>query len=294
MSHEPVPAVDAATVILVSPSSRAPFEVFLVKRHAKSSFMANAYVYPGGRLEPSDGDADTLAQTTGLDAEMCGQRLGEPAKHAQALYVAALRESFEEAGVLFAHAVTDPDRVLIDPCDETLRPLVERWRSDLNDGSASWHALGESQQWRWPLDRLRPFARWVTPEPLPKRFDARFFIARCPRSQRDVLAHDAQETVASVWLTPQDALAGHTAGEMILEPPTVRTLETLASFDDLDALWDYSLHASMVPVLPKPRLVDGELQLLLPGDPEFGDAVSPPPGWTSSRLIRQGRHWRSV
>jgi 8-oxo-dGTP pyrophosphatase MutT (NUDIX family) len=175
---EPRPA---ATVVLLRDAQQA-LEVFLVRRAKGSSFMGGAYVFPGGKLDDADSDPALLARVRGVDAADAGAALGEvDAPHALPLFVAAIRETFEEAGVLFGEGAHEGARKRL-AAGERLTALAAE--------------LG------WTLDAspLVPYARWVTPAVEPKRFDARFFLAIAP--DRGDWAHDASETIASAWMTP--------------------------------------------------------------------------------------------
>lgn len=245
----PVTPRDAATVILLRESSDG-FEVFMVRRHSKSGFMAGAYVFPGGVLD--DADAEVFGRVRGRSPEEAAERLGEEEpRRALALHVAALRETFEEAAVLLAEGVDEAE--------------LEAARARLNEGEAFdaiLDALGATLQ----VDRLAPWARWVTPTVERRRYDARFFLARAPSAQR--AAHDRIEVTAGEWLTPRQALADFEGGRIQLPPPTLRTLEELALVDTVDEA--FARAASRVPRPVQPHFVDldGTPALTLPGDPE--------------------------
>ncbi len=249
--REPVTPRDAATVILLRESD-AGVEVFLVRRHQKSGFMAGAYVFPGGVLDDADAREPTLARLAGRTAAQAAQALGEDdPTRALALHVAAARETFEEAAVLLARGV-DAAADLDDA------------RRRLNEGAA-FDAILDELGATLAADALAPWARWVTPVVERRRYDARFFLARAPESQR--ASHDRVETIAGEWLTPDGALSRFEAGQIQLPPPTLRTLEELAPLDSVDAA--FARAASRVPRPVQPHLVDagGAPALTLPGDP---------------------------
>lgn len=262
---------DAATVLVLRDSSAGP-EVFLVRRAAEARFMGGAYVFPGGRLDP--GDADPALRCDLSPAEAAA-RLGDddPAR-ALALHVAAIRECFEESGILLADGVLPPDdhRAL----REALAPR----------GAPPLAALLP------PTLRLRtrglvPFARWITPRQETRRFDARFFLARAPATLAHA-RHDGHETVDSVWSTASAALDRAARGEIVLAPPTWRTLAELARARSVDEALATAVLA------PPPRepcviLVDGEISVLLPDDPEHPQAEEPrDPAWPSRFRYAEG------
>src|SRR5690606_266751 len=156
-----------------------PCELFMVKRHGKSAFMANAYVYPGGRLDDADCSEALARHATGRDGLECAQLLQEEIEPALArgLFLAGIRESFEEAGVLLAHPLDEPHRCLLD--DAATRAL-HTWRDALNARTTNLLEVATAANLGFPLDRLFPFAHWITPEIEPKRYDTRFLVALCP------------------------------------------------------------------------------------------------------------------
>ncbi len=244
---------DAATVILLRDEPDG-FSVFMVRRHAKSGFMAGAYVFPGGVLDPEDATPALLARARGCSMGEAARALGEAASgtRALALYVAALRETFEEAGVLLGRG----DRVTD----------LEDARRRLLAGELSFEALLERLDWELAVDALTPLSRWVTPEVEPRRYDARFFIARAPDAQR--AEHDRIEVTAGEWLRPADALQRGGRGEIQLPPPTLRTLENLAPFTTVDAVIAEASRRPPPLVRPVLRTMGDSWALVLPGDPE--------------------------
>jgi 8-oxo-dGTP pyrophosphatase MutT (NUDIX family) len=260
---------DAATVILLREEASG-FSVFMVRRHAKSGFMAGAYVFPGGTLDANDGAPSVLAHVAGRDEEAAARALGEDdGRLALALHVAALRETFEEAGVLLADGV-----------DER---LAEEARRRLVAKEVSFEELVSELRVRLRADALTPLSRWITPEVEPRRYDARFFLARAPAAQR--AAHDRVEVTAGEWLRPHEALARGARGEIQLAPPTLRTLECLAAFASVDeAIADA---ASRRPPLVRPVFVDlgATWALALPGDPAHPERDRVLPGPTRFMLV---------
>jgi len=247
----PVPPRDAATVVLLREASPS-FEVFLVCRHAKSGFMAGAHVFPGGKLDEADASDRLRARVDGRSAGDAASALGEDdPERAVALFVAAVRETFEEAGVLLADVSPGTD--------------LDAARARLASG-ASFADVVESVDARLRLDHLVPLARWVTPEVEQRRFDARFFLALAPTDQ--IARHDEHETTSHVWIAPRAALEAAASGRIQLPPPTLRNLELLANFARAD---DALAHArAHPPPLVRPVFMDkdGLWILTLPGDPE--------------------------
>lgn len=268
------PIRDAAAIMLLR--GDAPFSTFMLRRTRKAKFMASAMVFPGGRLEASDA-ADALVPHCDLSRTEAAERLGmADGAAALALHIAALRETFEEAGILLAdragHPVTEHDPALI------------AWRARLNDGSATLAEFAAAEQLTLHLSALQFHDHWITPPFESRRYDTRFFIAQAPADQAG--AHDAIETTASAWLSPTEALSAYAAGEIVLAPPTLRQLHELAAC--ADARSARALRAGARPQAIQPQAsadIEGNLVLALPGDPAFD-----PPGQHVNRVVmRDGR-----
>lgn len=223
---------DAATVVLVrNANDGAPgFEVFMLLRTVKSDFNAGAYVFPGGGVDRSDGGAEAERVCSGLDARQASARLGI-ADGGLAFYLAAIRECFEEAGVLLAADAAGQILSLHDP--ETQRRFAA-CRAALNAGQTTLAAICEQEGLRLPLDQVHYYSHWITPEGMPRRYDTRFFLCRAPLGQEPL--HDGEETVDHCWVRPQDALARHAAGGFNLVPATRKQLQFLARHASVEAV----------------------------------------------------------
>jgi 8-oxo-dGTP pyrophosphatase MutT (NUDIX family) len=238
----------AATVILLRDGASG-METYLVQRHRKLRFMGGATVFPGGKLDPADAAPALLAQVAGLTALEAAQRLGEDEPtQSLALHVAAIRETFEEAGVLLGEGASDLDGMRTALASEGLCKLV------VDRGV------------RLRADRLAPLSRWVTPAVEKRRFDARFFLAEV--APGTAAAHDTEETIAGAWLTPSVAIERHVAADIDLPPPTLRTLELLAPFERAADAIAAALRTPPPVVRPVFRDLAGQWVLALPGDPE--------------------------
>ena len=220
------------------------------------AFAAGMYAFPGGRVDRHDADADV--GWAGPSAREWATAFGCSPDLARALVCAAVRETFEESGVLLAG--TTPEAVVSDLSRED-------WESDRKALMQRTLSLGEFVRSRSLVvrsDLLRPWAHWITPEFEPRRYDTRFFLAALPTGQvtRDV----SGEADSVAWLSPQAAIAAVDRGEMAMLPPTYVTLRELTQHGTVhDAL--AAADARVIsPVLPAVRLVDGEGVLTLPGD----------------------------
>lgn len=271
----PVPPRDAATVLLARDEDEG-FSLFMVRRHAKSGFMAGAYVFPGGTLDEEDQASALLERVDGQTPEEAAAALGEDdGALALGLYVAALRETFEEAGILLADGV-DPGE-------------LGAGRTRLHEGAAFLDVVRELDL-RLRADLLAPFSRWVTPVAESRRYDARFFLARSPREQR--AEHDRIEVTAGEWMTPSAALDACEQGRIALFPPTLRTIEQLAAFEDLDAAFADVRGRVPKPVMPALRPHEDTVALTLPGDPAHPESEAILPG--PSRFVLLDGRFRSM
>lgn len=275
----------ASSVVLMRECDDHRFEVFFVKRHGKSKFMANAYVFPGGRMDEEDKDAGVALHCRGYLPQDLAARLGTDETDAVGLHIAAFRELFEEAGALLA---TESDGSTIDLDSPSEEERYDTYREMLQEEEVSFTQIVEWEDLSLRVDELVYFAHWITPEIEKHRYDTRFFLARAPEKQ--VLVHDDKETTASSWMAPADAIARAQQGEFLLAPPTLHILTDLASYESIDgALAHY--RTADIPAVHPHAVLDGGVTLLLPGDPEYpGEAPVPVPGPTRV-VLEDGRWW---
>ena len=256
----------AATVILLREIKPEGFEVFLLKRHEKSSFMGGNFVYPGGRVDREDGSIEICAQCTGVSPEEANQILGGtmPPDESLAHWVAGIRELFEEAGILLAY---DPAGNLIQSKKAAERERLTHYRDLMQKGETSICQLAQEEKLFFALDQLRYYAHWVTPEARSERFDTRFFLACLPEGQE--ATYDQKETTLGVWLTPQQALEENLKGNAALSPPTLKTLEDLSRFTSVAEVFEGLRKDEIQLILPVLTKVKNETFILFPWDPEY-------------------------
>ncbi len=252
------PPRPSATVVVVRESPAGP-EVLLLRRAERGDMNSGAWVFPGGLVDA--GDAACGACADGLDDAGANARLGV-ASGGLAFYVAAVRECFEECGLLFAGDT--PGRL----ADEATVARLERWRGPLHRGETSFSDFCAEQGLRLALDRLVYCAHWVTPVGLPKRFDTRFFAAEAPPAQP--AAHDEGETVEHRWLRPADVLADRAAYKMMT--PTVHTLQSIARHEAA-ADWLEAMRAQATVPTVVPRLARGAAgkRPITPDEPAYAE-----------------------
>ena len=221
---------ESTTVILVRKNDAGRGEVFLARRHQRQSFMAGAYVFPGGQVDATDSDlglSHYILATDNFNPQTILQDASLTPEMAQSLFICAIRETFEETGVLFAQ--TGGNFIQLDSGQDIARFV--RYRRELNRGEISLQDIAAKENLFFALHALIPYAHWITPEIVPKRFSTRFFLAGLPDGQ--TATTDSDELTDSLWVTPGDALQMQLSKEITLMPPTLKTLEELAAFADL-------------------------------------------------------------
>lgn len=262
---------DASTVLILRAIERKggeePFEVFMLRRHKGHEFMANVWVFPGGRLEERDMSPEVFKFVEGLDGAVArrwmGGRVDE--KKALGLYVAAVRETFEEAGLLLARR--PGEERLIDLNDAEVAAQVEALRWSVDRGEIGMAEVCEELGVLLCGREFGFFAHWVTPFFESRRYDTRFFVTRAPKYQ--VASHDNGETVAGGWWTPTAALRASERGELLLSPPTIRTLEDLGRYASAKDVLKWTKGRVPPRILPAFEVNGDEVTLLLPGDEAY-------------------------
>ena len=206
-------------------------EVLLQRRTLRAAFVAGAHVFPGGALDPADADGDALGPARGpLDDGTASRFLGVR-DGGLAYWLAAIRECFEEAGLLLARH-RDGRPLRLDGPDAAAR--FDAYRRAVHRGELSMAELCEAEQLVLATEELVYVSHWITPEGGPRRFDTRFFAARAPEGQEAL--HDDVEAIASAWMRPADALAAGRRGDVLLILPTLENLATLAAHATVDDL----------------------------------------------------------
>src|SRR5262252_1926276 len=257
---------DAATVMLlrsVAPAARAGggqaggFEVYMLRRKPSMAFAPGAYVFPGGSVDQRDADEELA--WAGPDVDHWGRVFDAPRELARALVCAAVRETFEESGVLLAGP--SADSVVAD----TTGPDWEEDRQALLNRSLSLAEMLARRNLILRADLLRAWSMWITPVLEPRRFDARFFAAALPAGQRtrDV----GGEAAAVQWISPTRALEAGRAGEIQLWLPTAMTLAELEEYPAVDAV--LAARRNIHPLLPEVVVAEGAAWLKVPGEGEY-------------------------
>jgi len=284
---------DAATVILLRDRTEGAYEVFLMRRDRNQAFMGGAYVFPGGRLDAADADSELAVCIGGFsaaDAKRLLQETDLPEATALGLFVAAIRETFEEAGVLLAREACGS---AVDLSASETAARFSAYRLELHEERLTLTELVRREGLIFAPDLLIPYAHWITPEIKSRRFNTRFFLARLPEGQIPV--HDRMELTESSWMTPAFALAENAAGRIILMPPTLKTIEGLLSFSNTAQLFAAARSQRIGTILPEAfRTADG-FGIRLPHDSEYTLNIGkqPFPTGGSTRIVMEGGIWKT-
>jgi 8-oxo-dGTP pyrophosphatase MutT (NUDIX family) len=260
---------DAATVMLVR-DERDGLHVFMLRRNLDSDFVGGAYVFPGGAVDDADRHSDLEAVCEGRADAQASEALGIE-RGGLAFWVAAIRECFEEAGVLLAY---DERGELVRLGDGAVARRFERHREAVDQGTRRLVDVCAEERLRLAVDHMHYFSHWITPEGAPRRYDTRFFVCAAPPEQTPL--HDNRETIANCWIRPADALERHRRGDFDLIFPTIKSLEAIARFERSADLLTAAAAAGEVPSLqPRISSEDHGVRILLPGDAGYDTAVPP-------------------
>jgi len=257
----PVTPVPAATLVLLRNRSAGAFEVLLIRRHTASKFAAGDFVFPGGKIETSDGPDDGVAWCRKLDASEAARRLRVISPSAAlGHWVGVIRETFEEVGILLAYA----------PDGAPVRLDGERYaryrRACQADHRTFWDML-RAERLSLATDALVYFAHWITPEIQPLRFDTRFYAAAMPEGQEAVA--DEREITEVRWLGPREAIELNARGQLSLRNPTVRNLELLDGAPTAAAALERLKGREIRTILPRVIIEGDKRRVLLPGEPGY-------------------------
>lgn len=262
MSTPSMPSTSSATPVTPRPASatvmardrlEGGIELFMVRRHVRSEFAPDVYVFPGGSVTDAD---RAVERERGVCAPTSDAESG-PIALGSGFRAAAIRELFEEAGAMVARRDGEPLRVT-----EADLPRLAADRDGLNAHTLTLLEITRREDITLATDALLHWAHWITPEAMPKRFDTHFFLVAAPEGQQP--AHDNLETTNSIWITPEDALAGFERGEFPLVFATIHQLQALTELANMDEA--RARFAGKTPITIMPRVVqrDGQDFILLP------------------------------
>jgi 8-oxo-dGTP pyrophosphatase MutT (NUDIX family) len=258
-----VPVRPAATVMVLD--DRPDLHVLLLRRRAGSDFVGGMTLFPGGGVDVEDASAEAERVCIGLDDAEASRRL-RVERGGLAYYVAAIRETFEEAGLLLARRAGEEHAVDLAPEDTAKRFAAHREAVDA--GRVHLTDVARAEGLSFVTDAVHYVGRWITPLGPPRRYDTRFFVTAAPPSQKALACE--RETVHSEWLRPADATERFARGERVMLPPTLAMLRLLADYTkSADAISAARAHEDGTEV--RPRLIEHaeSWRVLLPGDDDF-------------------------
>lgn len=250
--HSPVTPRPASAVVLVRQRAGGGIEVFMVRRHIHSEFVPDAFVFPGGSVKPADIEAERDPAVSAPVASVA-TALGTGFR------VAALRECFEEAGVLIARR--GPAALSIEQSDV---PRFAAYRDALANDKLTLADLAAREGLTLATDELLHWAHWITPLTFPKRFDTHFFLTEMPAGQE--AAHDELETTAGTWVSPEEALARYEVGDFTLVFATIHQLRALSGLASVTAARERFGGAPPRTIMPRVVERDGQEVILLPDE----------------------------
>jgi 8-oxo-dGTP pyrophosphatase MutT (NUDIX family) len=262
----PAVARDAASVILLrGNSSPGSIEILMVRRHARSDFAGDMHVFPGGAVEETDCEEGMAGLCKGISPEDAMSIIGDVPSPARALglFVAGIRETFEEAGILLARQVSGE---LVSYQGKRAARFAA-FREAIRDKQFSFYGIIARENLELAVDSLVYFAHWITPELSPIRFDTRFFLAPAPPNQNAF--HDNVETTDHLWITPREALERNENGTFAMLPPTIVNLMALARFSTVEEALVSTAGRDIPVVAPQVSFEGGRMRLLLPEDPDY-------------------------
>ena len=248
MSEEKKPStpLPAATIMLLREQAEE-LQVFMVVRHHQIDFASGALVFPGGKVDDQDFDEALLPHLKGVHDD----------RDMRAIQVSAIREAYEECGILLAYEGDSSDLIGADRLS-----TLDHCRAELNDGSLPLLEFLQRENLTLACDLLVHFAHWITPPMMPKRFDTHFYLAVAPDDQLAV--HDGYESVDSVWISPSEAMADAEAGKRTVIFPTLRNIEKLGISKSVEEAMNAAENDTIVPVLPWTEQRDDGTYLCIP------------------------------
>ncbi len=261
--HPVTPRPAATVVVMRAGTQGAGPDVLMLQRSGKADFASGMYVFPGGGVEAEDLSAAAAQLSPRLSPGQAQGRLVDAATEAQALgyHVTALRETFEECGILL---VRTPEGAPVMPGPA----LLEAGRKASTEGGTRLNEWLIENKLAWATEDLIYFAHWITPKAVPKRFDTRFFLAEVHQDAQVTV--DGAEIVGYRWTTPERAIAEHAAGQMPMIDPTLRNLEVLQAFPSVDAARRALAERPVRKVMPQIKtLPDGKRLLIFPWDSAY-------------------------
>ena len=227
-----VTPVPASTILMLRQGKKG-LQVFMVVRHHQIDFASGALVFPGGKADEADFADDLINHLDGADDD----------PYMRGIQVAAIREAFEECGILLARNTGETSLINAARLAE-----LENFRERLNNDELTITEFVQTNNLRLACDQLVHFAHWITPDMMPKRFDTHFYLALAPDDH--LAAHDGYESVGSIWIEPEAAVADAKTGKRTVIFPTLRNVEKLGHYREVAEALEKTRSQAVVTVLP--------------------------------------------
>lgn len=260
---------DAATVMLLRTcpdKNLKDIEILLVLRNRRSHFVPGYHVFPGGGLDSQDYEPGLERFIQGLDRSRAGKILPDMSHPEKALgaWVAGIRETFEEVGMLIA---CKKDGTPVSIRTEEDKRRFSRYRKAQNDGEMKFSRMLELENLLLPLNQLHYFSHWITPEPFPMRYDVRFFVAQAPEHQ--AVMHDGVELTGHFWMRPSEALKLYEQGKLDMVLPQIMTLQDIARFRTIADVLASAKKRHVPATLTQIKCIDGKDVEVMPDGTVF-------------------------
>ena len=250
--------IPASTVLIIR-NGKIGIEVFMVVRNHEIDFASGALVFPGGKVDKNDYN-ENLKNLSYIDEESDTENLS--------FKIAAIRESFEEANVLFANDKVSNSLVSVNRLKN-----LNSWREKFNNNTTSMSEFALIESLKFSTKNLIPFAHWITPEKMPKRFDTRFYIAEAPKDHEG--EHDGSESVDSIWINPHQALEDCYSKKRTIIFPTRLNLEKLSKSSSVEEALDRARNSKIVTVTPSISKIGDDAFLTIPENAGYGKIKEP-------------------
>jgi len=250
--------IPASTVLIIR-NGKNDIEVFMVVRHHQIDFASGALVFPGGKVDTKDIDPD-IRDFIIPDKDYADEELS--------FRIAAIRESYEESGVLFANYKEDENLINNEKLEE-----LHRWRDKFNNNETSMQEFAKKENLKFSTESLIPFAHWITPDLMPKRFDTRFYLAAVPDGHQGI--HDGNESVDSLWISPKQAIKDCLSEKRTIIFPTRMNLEKLRNSKTVEEALSNARKQRIVTVIPKLEKTGDSVFLTIPKEAGYGDVKEP-------------------
>ena len=250
--------IPASTVLIIR-NGENDIEVFMVVRHHQIDFASGALVFPGGKVDTKDIDPD-IRDFIIPDKDYADEELS--------FRIAAIRESYEESGVLFANYKEDENLINNEKLEE-----LHRWRDKFNNNETSMQEFAKKENLKFSTESLIPFAHWITPDLMPKRFDTRFYLAAVPDGHQGI--HDGNESVDSLWISPKQAIKDCLSEKRTIIFPTRMNLEKLRNSKTVEEALSNARKQRIVTVIPKLEKTGDSVFLTIPKEAGYGDVKEP-------------------